>query len=66
MPGFAGVQAIRRAASKRMITRMIRYLAVFLVILGSGIATMGLVESDGVVAGFGVMLIVSGAFLIRG
>ena len=39
--------------------------AVFLIIVGSGIATMGLVESDGVAAGLGVMLIVSGAFLIR-
>ena len=42
------------------------YAGESLIIVGSGIATMGLVESEGFMAGLGVMLIVSGAFLIRG
>ena len=40
-----------------------RWSALLLLIVGSGIATMGFVESDGATAGLGVMLVVSGAFL---
>ena len=45
-------------------SRLRRGSAILLIILGSGITTAGAVESEGAAAGLGVMLIVSGVFLL--
>ena len=57
-----GVKSLKRAKENSVVrTRLRRGSGMLLIVLGSGTATMGFVESDGFLAGIGVMLIVSGA-----